>query len=74
MTLLRIIEALLFSAQKPLTPRELVAAIKGAGDEDELTPNEFARTSEAEVAAALEQLKIEYIEQGRAFQLLEKAE
>lgn len=74
MTLLRIVEALLFSAQKPLTPRELVAAIKGAGDEDELTPNEFARASEAEVAAALEQLKIEYIEQGRAFQLLEKAE
>jgi segregation and condensation protein B len=74
MTLHRIIEALLFSAQKPLTARELASAIKGAGAEDELTPNEFAKTNEAEVAAALEQLKIEYIEQGRAFQLLEKAE
>jgi len=74
MTLDRIIEALLFSAQKPLAPRELLSAIKGAGTEDELLPNEFARTSEAEVAAALQQLKIEYIEQGRAFQLLEKAE
>ena len=74
MILVRIVEALLFSAQKPLTAKELVTAIKGAGDEDELTPNEFARTSEAEAAAALEQLKIEYIEQGRAFQLLEKAE
>ncbi len=73
MTLDRIIEALLFSAQKPLTARELLSAIKGAGGEDELVPNEFARTGEAEVAA-LQQLKIEYIEQGRAFQLLEKAE
>jgi segregation and condensation protein B len=74
MNLTQVIEALLISAQKPLTARELVAAIKGAGAEDELTPNEFARTSEAEVSAALEQLKVEYIEQQRAFQLLEKAE
>jgi segregation and condensation protein B len=74
MTLLQVIEALLFSAQKPLSTRELVSAIKSAGDADELIPNDFARTNEAEVAAALEQLKIEYIEQGRAFQLVEKAE
>ena len=75
MELIRVIEALLFSAQKPLTTGELLRAIKGAGGEDELQlPNDFARTQEAEVAAALEQLKIEYIEQGRAFQVLEKAE
>src|SRR3954463_1885830 len=73
-TLNRVIEALLFSAQKPLTPRELAAAIKGGKAEDESMPNEFARTTEAEVAAGLEALKIEYIEQQRAFQLLEKAE
>ncbi len=74
MTLERVLEALLISAQKPLTARELVAALKGAGAEDELTPNEFAKTNEAAVSAALEQLKIEYIEQQRAFQLLERAE
>lgn len=74
MTLVRVVEALLFSAQKALTPRELVSAMKGAGDEDELAPNEFAKTNEAEVSAALEQLKIEYIEQGRAFQVIEKAD
>ncbi|MFN2475043.1 MAG: SMC-Scp complex subunit ScpB [Chthoniobacterales bacterium] len=85
MELTKVIEALLFSAQKPLTARELLAAIKAGGDEDELTPNppqdglvqsasEFSRTSEGEIAAALEQLKIEYIEQQRAFQLLEKAD
>jgi segregation and condensation protein B len=74
MNLSQVIEALLFAAQKPLTARELAAAIKGAGAEDELMPNEFAKTSEAQVAAALEQLKIEYVQQGRAFQLAEKAE
>ena len=74
MTLSQVVEALLFSAQKPLSARELVSAIKGAGDADELMPNEFSRTTEAQVAAALEQLKIEYIEQSRAFQLVEKAE
>ncbi len=76
MTLRKVIEALLFSAQKPLSIREIATAIKGAGAEDPATagPNEFARVSEAEVAAALEQLKIEYIEQQRAFQIHEKAE
>lgn len=74
MSLIQVIEALLFAAQKPLTTGELVAAIKGAGDADELMPNKFARTKEAEVAAALEQLKIDYVQQGRAFQLAEKAE
>jgi segregation and condensation protein B len=74
MTLSQVVEALLFGAQKPLSARELVSAIKGAGDSDELIPNEFSKASEAQVAAALEQLKIEYIEQGRAFQLAEKAE
>ena len=74
MTLPRVIEALLFSAQRPLSLRELTEAIKGAATEDEFSPNEFTRIREAEVAAALEQLKVEYIEQQRAFQLNEKAD
>jgi segregation and condensation protein B len=74
MSLTRVIEALLFSAQKPLSIREMAAAIRGAGAEDELSPKEFARVREAEVAAALQQLKSEYIEQQRAFQIIEKAE
>src|SRR5437773_6445216 len=74
MTLARVIEALLFSAPKPLSITEIAAAVKSAGAEDDLSPNEFARTTESQVAAALEQLKIEYIEQQRAFQLVEKAE
>ena len=74
MTLARVIEALLFSAQKPLSAKELVDVLRGAGSDEELIPNEFARAREAEVAAALEQLKAEYVEQQRAFQLVERAE
>ena len=74
MTLINVIEALLFSAQKPLSKKEIADVLRGAGDEDELSPNEFAKVREAEVAAVLEQLKIQCIEQGRAFQLVEKAE
>ena len=72
MNLSRFVEALLFSAQKPLSIRELTAAIKGA--EDELSPNEFARVTEAEIAAALEQLKIEYVQEQHAFEITEKAD
>jgi chromosome segregation and condensation protein ScpB len=69
MSLTRVIEALLFSAQKPLSIHEITAAIKAAeGDSASETPNEFARVKNAEVAAALEQLKVEYIQQSRAFQ------
>src|SRR5213595_1028619 len=73
MTLTKIIEALLFSAQKPLSIREITAAIRGAED-DEFGSIEFTRAKEAEVGAALEQLKVQYIQQNRAFQLVEKAE
>jgi segregation and condensation protein B len=74
MNLTQIIEALLFAAQKPLTTRELATAIKSAGGEDDLLPNEFAKATEAQVAAGLEQLKVEYVQQARAFQLAEKSE
>jgi len=74
MNLSRVVEALLFSAQKPLSIRELATAIKGAGTEDELSPDEFARATEAEIATALEQLKIEYVQEEHAFAITEKAE
>jgi segregation and condensation protein B len=74
MTLVRVVEALLFSAQKPLPAREIVATIKAAGGEDDLLPNELAKVREPDVAAALEELKVECITQQRAFQLIEKAD
>jgi segregation and condensation protein B len=74
MTLTRVIEALLFSAQKPLSTKEIVDVLHGAGAEDEFSPNEFAKVRQAEVAAAIEQLKVEYIQNEHGFQLVEKAE
>ena len=63
MSLEKIIEALLFRAQKPLSIREITTAIRAAEDDSaSQTPNEFSRVKEAEVAAALEQLKVEYIQ------------
>ena len=73
MNLGKVIEALLFSAQKPLSIREIVTTIKSAEDPDS-GPGEFSRVREAEVAAALEELKIQYIQQERAFGLIEKAD
>jgi segregation and condensation protein B len=73
MTLAQVIEALLFSAQKPLTTIELRNALTSAGDNDELVPNEFGRVKEAEVGATLGQLKTDYTLTPRGFQLVEKA-
>jgi segregation and condensation protein B len=76
MSLIRVIEALLFSAQKPLSIREMAAAIRAAGAEDppRAGPDKFARVTESEIGAALEQLKIEYVQERRGFQIIEKAE
>src|SRR5438105_8891542 len=74
MDLTRVIETLLFSAQKPLSTNEIIDALRNAGGEDEFSPNEFAKVRQAEVAAAIEQLKVEYIEHEHGFQLAEKAE
>jgi segregation and condensation protein B len=73
MNLSRVIEALLFSAHKPLSTKEIAEALRNAGAEDDLALNEFANAKPAEVAAAIEQLKIEYIQNEHGFQLAEKA-
>jgi segregation and condensation protein B len=74
MTLTSVIEALLFSAPKPLPSKEIADVLRRAGSEDEFSPNEFANVREPEVAAALEQMKADYIAQERGFHLVEKAE
>src|SRR4030095_14355328 len=74
MTLTQTLEALLLSAQKPLTTAELRDALTSVGDNDELVPNEFGHVKEAEIAVTLEQLKVDYTLASRGFQLLEKAD
>jgi len=73
MNLSRVIEALLFSAHKPLSTKEIVEILHGAGAEDEFSPNEFTKVRQPDVAAAIEQLKVEYIQNEHGFQLTEKA-
>jgi segregation and condensation protein B len=74
MNLTRVIEALLFSAQKPISTKEIVEVLRNAGAEDDLAPNAFANVKPAEVAAAIEQLRVEYIQNEHGFQLAEKAD
>jgi segregation and condensation protein B len=72
-SLKNVVEALVFASQKPLLPKDISAALRGAvADSEDGILKEIARTKEAEIAAILEQLKIEYIESGRAFQLVEE--
>ena len=73
MNLTRVIEALLFAAQKPLDAKEITDTLRNAGAEDNFAPNEFSNVKPAEVAAALEELKVECIQNERGFQLAEKA-
>src|SRR6516162_843001 len=74
MNLARVIEAVLFSAYKPLSTKGIVDVLRNARAEDDFAPNAFANVKPAEVAAAIEQLKVEYIQNEHGFQLVEKAE
>ncbi|MCX6966618.1 MAG: SMC-Scp complex subunit ScpB [Verrucomicrobia bacterium] len=72
MLLKEVIEALVFASQKPLTPKEIVAALRSAVDDSDEEPvRAMAELKESEVGAFLEQLQFEYRNEHRAFQLVE---
>ncbi len=73
MTLKQVIEALVFASPKPISTREIIAALKAAGEgtEDQFQ-RDYAKAREAEVATALAELQADYIQTGRAFQLVEQ--
>ena len=72
-TLKHAVEALVFASPKPITLEEIAKAIRGAAIETEiLTLQPLSETKEADVAAALEELKAEYAQQERAFQIIEQ--
>ena len=73
-TLAQIVEALLFSAPKPISAKEIVDLMKRVSEAGTFSSNDFGSVRESQVSAALEQLKIEYVQQQRVFQLVEKAE
>ena len=73
LTIKHAVEALVFASPRPLTLPELVKAIRDAAVESEdLAVQQFAETKDADVTAALEELKGEYVQQSRALQLTEQ--
>ena len=71
----RVIEALLFSSERPLSAAECVKYLKGAvesaPEDDEVRA--MAKTKQDEVALAMRELHEEYAEQQRGFCLVESA-
>jgi len=73
LTIKHAVEALVFASPRPLTLPEIVKAIRDAAVESEdPAVQQFGETGEGDVIAALEELKAEYSQQGRAFQLAEQ--
>ncbi len=70
----QIIEAVLFSAERPLNLRELRGILADAVDDDAPgTTEPFRNVREAQIAAALDELKAAYALGHHAFQLVELA-
>jgi segregation and condensation protein B len=71
MELKAILEAILFSAQKPLSPAELKDLFAGAPEHsEEEAARAFKKTKTADIEAALAQLEQEHNQAGRTFRLV----
>jgi len=74
LTLTKIIGALLFSAKKPLKPGEIRKLLSETAEtEDESICRQFAKVNENEIAAAVEQIKVGYIQAANGVQVIEVA-
>ena len=74
MDLKLIVEALLFSTHKPLTAKQLTDLISGRGEDEPVgVLPQHKKLKEAEVVAAIEELKVDYIQLNRSFQVQEVA-
>jgi segregation and condensation protein B len=70
----QIIEALLFSAERPLSPKEIRTIFAEATDEENPgVPEPFRNVREAQIVATLDELKAECELQQRSYQLVEIA-
>jgi len=73
MTLKQVIEALVFASPKPLLTKEIVAALRAAGEgTEDQNALDFAKSKEDDVLAALAELQAELPANGRAFQIVER--
>jgi segregation and condensation protein B len=72
-TLKAVVEALLFAAQKPLSLKEIGAALASAGEYfEEGQEPALVKANEAEITESLNKLQTEYSELSRAFHLVEQ--
>ena len=68
----QVIEALVFASPKPITTREIVSALRTAGEGTENSEAaEFAKWKDEDVRAALAEIEADLAATGRAFQLTE---
>ena len=73
MTLKQVTEALVFASQKPISPKEIIAALKSAAvDSDDAEMKAYAKAKEPEIFDVLVDIRKDMEESGRAFQLVEK--
>jgi segregation and condensation protein B len=72
-TLKAVVEALLFASQKPLSLKEIAAALTSGAEFFEEGPEAaLAKVNEAEIIDSVHRLQNEYTELGRAFCLVEQ--
>jgi segregation and condensation protein B len=71
----RIVEAILFASQKPVSAKELGAIFKGAAEAGKENPDiaAFAKVKAAQIQEAIQNLELEYSETGRSFEVRESA-
>ncbi|MEI9897041.1 MAG: SMC-Scp complex subunit ScpB [Chthoniobacter sp.] len=73
MTLKQVIEALVFASPKPLLTKEIVAALRAAGEgTEDQNALDFAKAKADDVLAALAELQTDFGATGRAFQIVER--
>jgi segregation and condensation protein B len=73
MTLTQVIEALVFASPKPLLTREILAALRSAGESNEgQEAQDYAKIKEEGVLAALAEIQGQLTATGRAFQLVDR--
>lgn len=71
----RIVEAILFASQKPVSAKELGAILKGAAEAAKENPEiaAFAKVKATQIQEAIQKLELEYSETGRSFEVRESA-
>ncbi|HEY8903358.1 MAG TPA: SMC-Scp complex subunit ScpB, partial [Chthoniobacterales bacterium] len=72
-TLKRVVESIVFASQKPISAKEIVAAMKGAADAAKENPliGAFAKVKESDVFDAISELSADYAAAGHAFEIRE---